>query len=94
MSFHIRVLGELQWKHQNVLSKIVRTQIDSIDSLFEDKNDDNVIVAAVDLKIYYNYPHERLELSEEEERLDNQVFNLSQRVEKEIGIRLLEVNTY
>lgn len=68
--------------------------IESMESLFEDKNDDNVVVAAVDLKIYYNYPHERLELSEEEERLDNQVFNLSQRVEKEIGIRLLEVNTY
>lgn len=68
--------------------------IESMKVLFEDKNDDNVVVAAVDLKIYYNYPHERLELSEEEERLDNQVFNLSQKVETELGIKLLEVNTY
>ena len=48
----------------------------------------------MDLKTYYNYPHERLELSEEEEALDNKVFNLSQNVEKELGIRLLEVNNY
>lgn len=34
----------------------------------------------MDLKTYYNYPHERLELSEEEEEaLDNKVFNLSQK---------------
>lgn len=68
--------------------------VESMEVLFGDNNETNVVMAAMDLKRYYNYPHERLELSEEEERLDNQVFNLSQRVETELGIRLLEVNTY
>lgn len=66
----------------------------SMEVLLEDNNENNVVMAAIDLKCYYNHPHERLELSEEEAVVDNKVFNLSQRVETELGIRLLEVNTY
>lgn len=68
--------------------------IATMESLLEDNNETNVVMAAMDLKTYYNYPHERLELTEEETVVDNKVFNLSQRVEEELGIRLLEVNTY
>ena len=50
-----------------------------MEALLEDNNESNTVVAAMDLKTYYNYPHERLELSEEEEALDNKVFNLSQK---------------
>lgn len=66
----------------------------SMEALLEDNNESNVVMAAMDIKSYYNYPHERLELSEEETEVDNKVFEMSQRVEKELGIKLLEVNTY
>ncbi len=68
--------------------------VESMEVHLEDNNETNVVMAAIDLKTYYNYPHERLELTEEETVVDNKVFNLSQRVEEELGIRLLEVNTY
>ena len=68
--------------------------IESMEVLLEDNNESNAVVAAMDLKCYYNYPHERLELSEEETEVDNKVFEMSQRVERELGIKLLEVNTY
>ena len=68
--------------------------IATMEALLEDNNESNVVMAAMDLKTYYNHPHERFELTEEETVVDNKVFNLSQRVEEELGIKLLEVNTY
>lgn len=72
-----------------------KNAIESMNALLENKDDGYAITsAAVDLKIYYNYPHERLELSKEEEALDNQVFHLSQKIEEKLGIELLYVKTY
>ena len=81
-------------KAPNHFVKDCENAIATMEALLEDNNESNVVVAAMDLKTYYNYPHERLELTEEETVVDNKVFNLSQRVEEELGIRLLEVNTY
>lgn len=68
--------------------------IESMKSLFENKDEYAVLQAAQDLKTYYNHPLERFDLTEEEEEIDSKVFNLSQKVEKELGIKLLDVSTH
>lgn len=68
--------------------------IESMKSLFSNKDEYAILQAAKDLKTYYNHPLERFDLTEEEEEIDSKVFNLSQKVEKELGIKLLDVSTY